>query len=404
MNSDGRFEAVLFNLRYLLSRPLVPLLLLQLGSFVLPWLATLYYSHKYGLTEAGEFSYILALLAPMIMLLASPSRNYLLSLTSIDTNSAFLARATLFVCGLVVVLVIGGYTRLLLLAIALYCVRMAEMLFDIPVAVQLSEGKWLQLWKLASAKSLTLMLAVVAAIFMSSIELIMFVITAVFIVVTLYHLRPVNLPVELVHVKHYIRSGLPLSISALMFSLHFNIPRYVLAEPHQQTDLAVYAMSSYLILPFLIVLNSFWQVRMPHMVKLCRLGLYQRFKLSMHISLVVLVAALLLQLGGLDFIYRPFWQLHNSIVMTKPELLGLYLQVIGFGFAPLLFSSVNYLLAANGQHKALLMITLFTAVICWALCYWGLSYYGSYGVVLGYALGCVVHAVLVVTAFLLKEV
>jgi uncharacterized membrane protein len=55
------------------------LLSFQVSTFLIPWLLIIWLTYNENTEIVGQFGYILAIVSPLCMLLASPSRNQLLS-------------------------------------------------------------------------------------------------------------------------------------------------------------------------------------------------------------------------------------------------------------------------------------------------------------------------------------
>jgi hypothetical protein len=379
-----------------------PLLSFQLSSFALPWLATIWFTYKQDLNEAGEFTFALAFISPLCMLLATPSRNFILTNTNALTY-AFRARLLLIFIGLLTLAIVGGYFGVLLFFSALFLFKITELLFDLPISVAVHRDDLAALWKLSFYKWVVIMLLVILAFFVNHIEWLFAICALCFFVLIFFQTAAKNKKGTNKQLISLIKSSLPLGFSALVFSLHFNIPRYVIGGSEQKELLAIYSISSFLVMGAVVLVNVFIQAKLPSL-KIMMETQSQKFKRELvKITFFMGVVFLAIQVAHFSFFSQIFWAVHNNVQQGNEGYLALYHQIIYLAWGPVVFSAINYFLMLTGQHKTLLLITLANIVFTYVVCVLAQSYGGIVWLVWAYNLSSIFQFVAVIAAFKLAR-
>ncbi|MCU7553651.1 hypothetical protein OCL06_03430 [Alteromonas sp. ASW11-19] len=366
------------------------LLLFQLTAFVTPWLCVLWLSFQNDVAGVANYSYLLAIFAPLSLLLASPSRTYLLSTQSLADPEVRGVRLLLLITGCGVAFMIGLVEGAVLLAMAVYLAKITEFAFDVPIAAKLRNRHAGKLSLLALTKVLAIGAAVALVWFSQNLTVGLLGVSLLFVVCAwgrgFFQLTvPRNFTVTLSRL-------LPLSLTALMFSVYFNIPRYLLGSNDQDGTLAIFTISSFLLTALLVINNAVCQAGLPGWARAVQQG--ERRGLIISLAKSVAVAVLLyvaLQLFQLPVLYDLFWQAHNNLQRLDPAYPDVYRWVLLLAIGPLLFSFANYLLICTQQHKPLLGITVMNAAVTALFSYAGLIYSGFIAVLFVLSLSGLVH-------------
>ena len=366
----------------LMSNNSVSLLSFQASSFLIPWFLILWLSHNAEIEKVGEFGFILALISPICMFLASPSRNYLLSDYTDDLFRKTLDLRRIFVVlGLVIACFIGIALNEIWFVVAIYLAKITEMLFDLAISVALKNNNNKALFRLSLSKWLSVFGAFSFTFFIKDISFILIVLSVFFIVVSLG--RAAFNRISFTGLLELLRHSLPLSASALVFSVYFNIPRYVLGQAEKEALLAVFSISSFLLLGGLVLVNTIMQSRLPRLSEYANdqnsKGFFQLGLVAF--GFVILVFALL-QVARVDVFSEIFWKAHNNVNMADPDFGNVYNDVLVMTLGPLLFSFSNYFLVAIQKYKSLLVLTSINTLVLYSVATQIFQSYGLEGLLL----------------------
>jgi len=364
----------------------------QLSSFALPWLATIWFTYKQGLSEAGDFSFALAIISPLTMLLASPSRNFILTEYAC-LPFALRSRLLLMLIGVAIVVLFSSYFGVMLLFSSLFLFKITELMFDIPISIALHKNQLKHLWLLSLSKWLTILLLILLAVFIDNINL-LFAICAVCFLFLIWLKTPVkNRGGNFTELIQVIKNSMPLGITALIFSLQFNIPRYVIGGAAEKELLAIYSISSFLIMGSVVLINVFIQARLPVIKQIFE---QQRHKFKREIFKLIAIAVviyLFIQLAHISFLSEIFWAAHNNVQQVNLAYDALYQQILWLAWGPIAFSLVNYFLMLSGQHKTLLLLTIGNVIFTYVSCVLAQQYAGVSLLLWAYNLGCIIQCV-----------
>lgn len=351
----------------LMSNNSVSLLSFQASSFLIPWFLILWLSHNAEIEKVGEFGFILALISPICMFLASPSRNYLLSDYTDDLFRKTLDLRRIFVVlGLVIACFIGIALNEIWFVVAIYLAKITEMLFDLAISVALKNNNNKALFRLSLSKWLSVFGAFSFTFFIKDISFILIVLSVFFIIVSLG--RTAFCRMSLVGLLALFKHSLPLSASAVVFSVYFNIPRYVLGQAEQEALLAVFSISSFLLLGGLVLVNSIMQSKLPKLSASAKEPNPRAFyRLAIVTFGFVLIVFASLQIARVEIFSEMFWNAHNNLNKTDPDFNNVYNNVLIMTLGPLLFSFSNYFLVAIQKYKLLLMITLVNTLVLYSI-------------------------------------
>jgi len=334
----------------------------QVSTFLVPWLLVIWLTYNANADSVGQFSYILALISPLCMLLASPSRNFILSSQTLDLQRALDVRKVLGGLGLILAAVIGFVLQQMTWVLAIYFVKITEMLYDLGIAQHLKLASHLALIKLNALKWLSIFTVVICSFVVKDITVLMLLLGGCFVLTSLglSFFQKINMHGLLAA----LRDVLPLSLSALVFSLYFNIPRYVLGNAGETELLAVFTISSFLLMGALVFINTLMQANLHKMAVVIKNdNSPQLFKIGYRSFFWLLVTYVALQICQMEWFSVVFWQAHNQLNANNPLLNGVYQQVLMLSLGPMLFSFANYFLMATSKHKLLLSITMINAMI-----------------------------------------
>jgi O-antigen/teichoic acid export membrane protein len=348
--------------------PINTLLLLsfQVSTFLVPWLLVIWLTYNSNADSVGQFSYILALISPLCMLLASPSRNFILSSQTFDIQRALDVRKLLGGLGLILATIIGLVLQQMTWVLAIYFVKITEMLYDLGIAKHLKLESPLSLIKLNALKWLSIVTVVICSFVVNDITVLMLLL-GVFFVLTSLGLSSFQ-KINFDGLLSALREVLPLSFSALVFSLYFNIPRYVLGNAGETELLAVFTISSFLLMGALVFINTLMQANLHKMAVVIKMDKSQQlFKIGYRSFFWLLATYVALQICQMEWFSELFWQAHNQLNANNPILDGVYQQVLMLSLGPMLFSFANYFLMATSKHKQLLSITIINAVVTFVI-------------------------------------
>jgi len=338
------------------------LLSFQISSFLLPWLIVLWLSYNAQMEDVGQFGFILAILSPICLLLASPSRNYLLSSEGINFKDVVNFRKILALFGLVVAVFIGYLIESLMFVTVIYMAKISELFFDLDIVTNIKNRNNKSLLKTSLLKWTCILVVFVFSFFITELWLLLLVTALLFLLASIG-----KQVFEKIYVKEFttlLKASLPLSISALVFSVYFNIPRYVLGEANADTLLAVFTISSFLIMGGLVVVNTIMQSRLHFMTcQFQKKNFPHLFQNVVFTIIVVLLVYLAIQVLRVDYLSSLFWQAHNNLNEGLPIYDIAYQGVLSMSWGPLLFSYGNYYLIMIGKHKTLLYLALINSII-----------------------------------------
>ncbi|RDV23890.1 hypothetical protein DXV75_16865 [Alteromonas aestuariivivens] len=351
------------------------LLTFQVTAFLVPWLTVLYLSSQNDIQGVANYSFLLAMFAPLALVLASPSRNYLISSDRYTIEQAVALRLVLLIAGLVICLVIGVAFGLVTLALAIYLSKTTEFLFDLPLSQCLRRSKTRYLLYLAGMKLTSIFLAMLFAITTGSVE------WALLLVSCLFTLVPLNSALFQGRIPRPLYQSLlqilPLSLSTLVFSLYFNIPRYLLGAYGYQGVLAIYTISAFLLAVLLVMNNAFCQSDLHRWRELFESRRFEELNGLLkraYIRAVLLYCAF--QVTQLPGLFDGFWRLHNNLQLQDESYPMIFRWVVLLAIGPLTFSFVNYLLVITQQHKVLLRLTILSAIGTGGLSWLAFQYMG----------------------------
>jgi len=379
-----------------LSHKIFPLISFQISSFALPWLLTIWLTYHYNLSEAGEFTYALALLTPFCLLLASPSRNFILTEHD-SSNFAFKCRLLLMAFGLIITVMISVYFHNVLFFSGLFLLKMTELLFDIPISRAVYHNNVKSLWIINLYKWGLIGCSFVISFFVDNIQVLFFICALGFFIIVL---KSINLSEQqgiLRDLVSVIKSSLPLGLSSLIFAVHFNIPRYIIGGAEQKELLAIYSISSFIIMAAVVLVNIFVQAKLPTLKKIMQTRYFYR-----EIIKIVVIAVLIftfVQLAHFSVFSTIFWQLHNNVQQDNTMYSQLYEQIVWLAWGPIIFSIANYFLMLSGQHKSLLLITCVNIILTYLLCFYALQTNGILWLLWAYNLGCVFQCAAIFVTF-----
>ena len=276
---------------------------------------------------------------------------------------------------------------------------MTELLFDIPISIAVYIDDVKNLWKVNLYKWGVIGLFVLLGFFVEHIEWLFFLCAISFFFVVLLNVNRENQKGNLNQLIPLIKSSLPLGLSALIFSVHFNIPRYVIGGAEQKELLAIYSISSFLIMGAVVLVNIFVQAKLPHL-KIIMETQKSKFKRELlSLTLIALSIFVFIQLAHLSIFSQLFWQLHNNVQLASSVYSQLYTQIIWLAWGPIIFSLANYFLILSGQHKSLLLITAINIVFTYSLCFFAQGYGGTSLLLWAYNAGCVFQCIAVFMIF-----
>lgn len=373
------------------------LLSFQASTFLLPWLIVIWLTHQSDIESVGRFSYLLALISPLCLLLASPSRNFLISAQLQDFDDAHQFRNLFSLCGLILVALLAAWFQQPWLLICVFLFKMAESYFDLKIAKYIRDDDVRQLLYL-NMKKWGIILIAALLVLLSGQLLLSLVVTAIlfFYVASqgqntrLFHCAPLN---------GRALVFLPLSLSALVFSLYFNIPRYFLGSKGSEDLLAVFSISSFLLMGGLVVINSFMQAKIYVLKKVLVEEQPGLVSVLLQTVFLMLIIYLLIQVFQIDIVSQLFWSAHNHLTDGNPAYKRLYKDVLTLSWGPILFSVSNYFLIASGQHKSLLLITSINSVLVFILCQYLFLDYGISGMLWAINISGVLQALMIAFVF-----
>jgi len=376
----------------------IPLISFQLSSFILPWLTTIWLTYKYGLNEAGSFTFALAVISPISLMLASPSRNFILTKKNI-VNISLYCRITLMAVGLLIAGVIGIYFETVYLFTILFLFKSSELLLDVPICIAIHKNNIKSLWFLNLIKWAIIIVIAIAAFSIGSIELLYFLFFLAFLITSILSTKKENRKGNIKQIINLLTLSVPLGVSALIFSFHFNIPRYVIGLDNQNEILAIYSISSFLIMGAIVLINILVQVKLPILSQAFKTNLKTFQKESIKLILVTIFIFFVLQLAHVSYISQLFWNIHNNVQQSNIAYSELYTQIILLAWGPLCFSLVNYFLIISNQHKTLLYITLVNLFFTYIICTISYKYFGINNLIWAYNLGCILQSILIFIFF-----
>ncbi|KXI27550.1 hypothetical protein [Paraglaciecola hydrolytica] len=287
-------------------------------------------------------------------------------------------RKVLAIAGVFIAFAIGLVLDALVLISAIYLAKITELFFDLKIATLLKQNNKTALFKLSILKWLCIFLVLLCSLFISNITLLLLLLAALFILVTLGF--TLFQTIQFNGLQGMLLNVLPLSSSALVFSLYFNIPRYVLGQADQKAILGVFTISSFILMGALVFVNTLMQSRL-HALSRDLVSRHMDKFIKSAVSAFLFVAAVyaLLQFFRLDFFSIPFWQVHNNLNTENPQFNRIYQLVLLMSWGPLLFSFANYFLIVQQKYKSLLVLSSFNALISLVLCSYAFDYAGFEG-------------------------
>ncbi|WP_206486236.1 hypothetical protein [Thalassotalea sp. G2M2-11] len=385
-------------LRKLTNTSIMPLISFQMTSFILPWLITIWYTHQQDLQAVGNFTFALAIIAPISLLLASPSRNFLLTQTA-AFNDAFASRLLLLILGLIVVAIIGSYYHHLLLFCALFLFKSAELLYDLPISSAMAHHQIKKLWQLNFSKWAVIIVLAATGYFSETLEWLFVLGFVIFVMITWLTREKSSKKLQLPRCFAMLIKAMPLSISTLIFAIHFNIPRYVIASFEQPELLAIFSISSFLVMAAVVLANIFVQAKLPLLKTLYVQHAKQFHWHLLTILAVIMVIFIIIQIAQWPFFSDVFWQLHNNVQRQQAQFSLVFQQTLLMAWGPLLFSASNYILMLTGQHITLVILTSINLLITALLCFFAFQFFGFFALLMAFNLGCLLHLISVWLAF-----
>lgn len=365
--------------RRLSSSPSTPLLFFQLTTFIAPWLIVMWLTKSGDVTVVAKYSYLLALISPLCLLLASPSRNYMLSDTSMSVEARLGMRYWLIMLGFSFAGVLAWATGDVLLAFALYAMKVVEFLYDFRLVDGINSQSRRALIKTVVGKISIVVLAVAIALITDSIVLTLLTLALGFFVnATWGRARQFVFPANKVGLLITI---IPLSLTSLVYSLYFNVPRYILGNQQADGLLAIFTVTSFLLMICLMMNNAFCQAKLSQWTQAFNNSEFAALKhsvLGTFVKVILLYAAL--QLFHLPLLAEWFWHLHNNLQQQHPEYWRFYHAVLFLAWGPLLFSFANYLLIVIQRHRFLLLLSAMNTGVTFAAGAYCFSFWGALGI------------------------
>lgn len=376
----------------ILASNIYPLISFQLSSFVLPWLITIWYTYNLGLPAAGDFSFALALISPLCILFAAPSRNLLLTeIHAVDR--ALQCRIFLLLIGLIISIIIGLYFGSISLITTLYLLKITELLFDLPISIAIKKENIKKLWIINILKWLIITTLCLLSLLINSIEIILLIGASFFLGAIVFSNKANSETSISWPLKTLILKSLPLGISALIFSIHFNIPKYILGLNDENDVLAIYSISSFLVMGAIVLVNIFVQSKLP-LLKNLYINDKNGFNLECSkIAIIVCAIFFCMQPTHLPIFVNSFWGIHNNVQSINESFVAIYHQIILFAWGPIIFSLANYVLIITGHHNHLLKITTINAILTLFLCFIGYHLNGVPAIIWAYNIGCMFQCI-----------
>jgi O-antigen/teichoic acid export membrane protein len=375
------------------------LLSFQMSTFLIPWLFIVWLTYNENTGMVGEFGYVLAIVSPLCMLMASPSRNFLLSSEQYTYRQTLDMRKLLAVSGFFVAVVIGLTLDAVVLVTAIYLAKITELFFDLNIASTIKKNNTKALLNISILKWISIFLVLLSSLFIGDITALLLLLSILFIFISLGSSTFHN--IEFAGLKNMLLRVFPLSVSALVFSLYFNIPRYVLGQADHKSILAVFTISSFLLMGSLVLINTIMQSRLHVLSRDLASNRMDEFtKSALFAFFLVFAVFLMMQICRLEFFSIPFWNIHNNINNTHPEYNDIYQSVLLMSWGPLLFSFSNYFLILQQRYKSLLILSCLNTVVSFVLCIYAFKYTGFNGLLWIVNISGLVQFVVVIMLFL----
>lgn len=390
-------------IRLKLANKLFPLILFQFSSFAIPWLITIWLTYQSGLAQAGEFSFALAIISPLCILLAVPSRNFLLT----ESKAAPLAahsRFSLMFIGFLISISFGIYFNSPLLFAALFLFKSTELLFDIPISLAIRKAEINRLWRLSIMKWLIIIQLSLVGFYTNNISLTFILGALLFIFFTTLKSKKQNVIKDGWPLIKLISTSAPLGLSTLIFAIHFNLPRYLLGIFGQQELLAIYSISSFIIMASIVFINIYIQSKLPffkdNIVKRC--DVFQKEQIK--VAYIVFGVFIVIQMFNFPLLSESFWAIHNNVQLERDEYSDLFTLVLFLAWGPISFSIANYFLIISGQHKSLVIITIINTLFTYVICYLGYKFFNVTTMLISYNFGCIMQCFAVYLFFTKKNI
>nr|WP_136252303.1 hypothetical protein [Ningiella ruwaisensis] len=359
----------------------------QLVSFLVPWFALMWLSNNEDIKSVADFSLLLALITPIALLLACPSRNYLLSQDRVFLNPVLKLRLILSILGLLVTIAYGMIAEVLLLSVALFVCKNFEYYYDLPITAFLKQKNDKKLFLASIRKVLLVLIALLVTMLTDSLETGLIVLGVMFFLDAIRATEQVRPTGE---VASIFSTSFSVALSALLFSIYFFVPRYILGLQGLENELAIFTVSSFLLMLVLVVLNTACQTMMSSWREALKSS---KAVMKIYAGSLLFIVALyvVLQLFHLAPFRDFYWGIHDNIHENDPSLITTYHLVLVLSFGSLLFSYSNYLLILIQEGRFLLLLTFINTVFCGAFGWLFSDYLGMAGLLGMVAISGIVH-------------
>ena len=368
------------------------LLLFQATAFLVPWFIVLWLSFSEDVEAVAQYSFLLAIFSPIALLCASPSRNYLLSSEHLSDEQVIGIRLLLCAIGVLLALSLGSVYGAVTLAVAICLAKSTEFFFDLPIAKNIKSKQSGRLAWLAVLKIIVIAVGALVVLTFDNLPFALTILSIGFVAVSWWQFgvrakKPANL-------GNTFKSIIPLSMSALVFSVYFNIPRYLLGGQEESGLLAILTISSFLLTALLVLNNALCQAQLHNWSKLISLNDAVGLKRSVYKGLARSLAMyVLLQVWQLPLLFDGFWAAHNNLQLQDPNYPDIFRWFLILAFGPLLFSFSNYLLTVNKEHQLLLKVTVINTSLTGIIAWLTFSYIGIFGLLALISLSGVSHSI-----------
>ena len=377
-------------------------ILMFLGSSFLQsafyWALTIFISKSYGIRLLGEYSYVLAILTPVIVLGGLQLKSYLLTKAAPDIKGQAKWLRIFF--------------PTVLLTLTLITLIWVEPLL-VPIYLPLAFIKWSELWsdfangivqldtglsqvnKAIFLRYLSLFSALVL-VWILKLELTMalasLAIVSCLVAISDHYKSGLNqVPIVRLGSRETFKTTISLSLSALLTALLVNIPRYILKEYHSVEVVGLFSMLFYYYVIPSMVINYACQ------------GLLKQMKdLSSHPYFLVMTISSLGIIAISYFVALKFFggQITKSIYETSTVWsLELSVLIAGAFFLGGLASIMHYALMGRNIYEIQLKTNILSSLLCLISGLFLIAKYGVIGAFISFILGLLVQSGVYIIAY-----
>lgn len=295
-----------FQVKEMATQKVLSILYFLVSSFVQSfffWFLSIFISKKFGLTELGQFSFVISILSPISILAGLQLRSYSISTDKIEifeqvkSLRLIFPAILFFVTGLLIHFLQPEFTLLYLLLVLL---------------------KWSELWSEASYSlwqvkknldKVSSSLLIKYSTFLFLLLLLFFIpikdFTIFFTLVSLFFVTAAALEGKMSglsdirfrgNLSPLIKTGLSLSLASLLTSLLVNVPRYFLKQQYSVEEVGTFSALFYFYVIPSMAINYTCIALIKEMKKTLNLG--NLCKLLLFVALSALVLMLLLTYQG----------------------------------------------------------------------------------------------------------